>query len=82
MIIVDVMNLLHCQSLILLIASNLRYSLPNDKCLEWSKITEFLDKKLRFDKKVISVFDSVENMGKRRKCWLPSFSHNIFKRLL
>ena len=38
------------------------YTLPNDKILDLSKLKAFADDKLKFDKIMISVFDSVENI--------------------
>ena len=50
-------------------------AIPNDKILkDWSKLKAFADDKLKVAKIMIYVFDSVEKIVNRRKCWLPAFS--------
>ena len=49
-------------------------SLPSDKILDVTKLKSFAHYKLNVTKMTISLYDRVENTGKRRKCWLPAFS--------
>ena len=50
-------------------------SLPNNKMLDLCIFKAFADDILKIIKTMISFFDRVENnVGKRRKCWLPAFS--------
>ena len=49
-------------------------SLPNDKILDWSKLKAFADKKIKVLKKMISVFDRVENIvGKEENAGYKHF---------
>ena len=48
-------------------------SLPNTKFLDMTKLKAFADNKLNLAN-MISLFDRVENTGKRQKCWLQAFS--------
>ena len=49
--------------------------LPDDKILDWSKLKALAyDKKKNVTKKLKFVLGMVENMRRRRKCWLPAFS--------
>ena len=50
-------------------------SLPDHNILDKIKLKAYADDKLNVAKKMISVFDRIENIvRKRRKCWLPAFS--------
>ena len=56
-----------------------------DEILDQTKLKAFADDKLNVTKKIISVFDRVENIvGKGEIAGTSnfSFSHNVFKRLL
>ena len=58
---------------------------PNDKMLDWSKLTAFADNIFNVSKMIIYVFDREENIvGKGEIAWTSnfSFSRNFFKRLL
>ena len=49
-------------------------SLPNKKILDWSKLKAFADEGIGVTENLI--FGRTEkHCGKRRKCWLPAFSH-------
>ena len=47
-------------------------SLPNGNILDSSKLKAFADNKTNATEMFISLLDTVENTGKRRKCWLPN----------
>ena len=50
-------------------------SLSNGKILDGSRLKAFSDDKVKVLKKVIFVFDRLENiLGKGKKCWLLAFS--------
>ena len=49
-------------------------SLPNNKILDWFKLKAFAEDKLNVAKMLISVFDSVENVGKKEKMQVTSIS--------
>ena len=49
-------------------------SLPNYKILDRSKLKAFADDKIYKNKKLKFGLERIENVGKRRKCWLPAFS--------
>ena len=58
---------------------------PHDKILYQTKLKAFADERLNVTKKIISVFDRVENtVGKGEIACTSnfSFSHNVFKMLL
>ena len=60
-------------------------SFPHDKILNKTKLKAFADDKLNVTKKIISVFDRVENtVGKGEIAFTSNFSisHNVFKRFL
>ena len=46
----------------------------NDNFFDGTKLKAFADDKLNVTIMTIFLFDKEENTGKRRKCWLPSFS--------
>ena len=48
--------------------------LPNDKILDITKLKTFADNKSDIAKMTVSLYDRVDNSGKRRKCWSPAFS--------
>ena len=47
---------------------------PNDKILDITKLKALEDDILNVAEMTISLFNRVENTGKRRKYWLPAFS--------
>ena len=49
--------------------------LPNYKIFDMTRLKAFADNKLNVAKITISLFDGLENTGKRRKHWLPAFSY-------
>ena len=58
---------------------------PHDKILDQTKLKAFADDKLHVTKRIITVFDRVENIVEKGEIACTSnfsFSHNIFKRLL
>ena len=49
-------------------------SLPNDKCLDWSKLKAFADDKIKVTEKMIFVLEMVENIvGKGEKAGFQHF---------
>ena len=55
-------------------------SLQNSKILDVTKLKAFADDKLNVVKMMICFFDSVENCGKGRKCWLFSPFPKVFSK--
>ena len=49
--------------------------LPDDKILDMTNLKAFAEDNFSIPKMKISIFDRVENTGKRRKCWLSALSH-------
>ena len=50
-------------------------SLPNNKILDWSKLKGFADEKINVPQILKFVLGKGRKLcGKRRKCWLPTFS--------
>ena len=53
-------------------------SLPSGKILEWSKLKAFAEDKITVAKTMIFVFDRVENIVEKEKCWFPLMFSNGF----
>ena len=60
-------------------------ALPNDKYLDWSKLTAFADEKFNLAEIFKFILEKVKTLLEKKKMLVTSifsFSHNVFKRLV
>ena len=69
-------SFMHVQEPVYFLIQLIVNSLPNKKNLDWFKLTDFSDHKIKCDSntEICSRKSRKTLWGKRRKCWLPAFS--------